>query len=780
MTNSERRVGARAPGARRRPARRCPTGRSSPRVGARARPSATRSPGRPPPRSSTSSPRRPRAGSCDLTGLSHERLRREGALQWPCPAAAPTATSTTGTERLYAARRFPTPDGRARFAPTPHAAPADAPDADFPLVLTTGRVADQWHTMTRTGKSRDAARAPSRSRSSSCTPPTPSAPGVARRRARRGCVSRRGERALRARVDETRAARASRSRRSTGARCTLAPGAGHAQRASTHGALDPVSRQPELKARAVRVEPVARDRAARAPRRRRAARLVVVGAGMAGLATVEALLAHGGRRRLARDDASARSPSRPTTASCCRKLLAGAVGAAELELRPPAWFAERGVDCARRRRSRALDLDARARVELTDGERLAYDALVLATGSRPFVPPIPGVDRRGVHAFRTLRRRARDRSARGRGAPRGRDRRRAARARGGARAARARLRVTVVAPRRPADGAAARRRRRRAARARAARRSGIDVRCGAQRPSGSRQRRVERSCSPTASELDADLVVVATGIRPDVGARPRGRARGRARRSSSTTSCARARRACGRSASAPSTAASSTGCGRRCSSRRGAPARRWPARPAAFHGAVPGDDAEGRRASTCSAAAARARRTATRRCSRSTPGAAATASSSLRGRPPRRRRSCSATCARRRAAPLLADGEPVPAELLDTGPPTGRGGDGRPGAQRLLLQGRHAGRDRRRDPRAAADHRRAGRRAHARDDRLRRLPRRRRGAARPSRVGPLGRRQRPRRDALHDAAECRDRVDVGMTTVLVNADVAPALEAASW
>jgi NAD(P)H-nitrite reductase large subunit len=40
-------------------------------------------------------------------------------------------------------------------------------------------------------------------------------------------------------------------------------------------------------------------------------------------------------------------------------------------------------------------------VELADGERLVYDELVLATGSRPFVPPIPGVDLPGVHVFRT-------------------------------------------------------------------------------------------------------------------------------------------------------------------------------------------------------------------------------------------------------------------------------------------------------------------------------------------------------------------------------------------
>jgi len=89
---------------------------------------------------------------CDMTGLTHERLRREGGVQWPCP----DAPEHTGTVRLYAEHQYPTPDGRARFEPTPHAETAETAettDGRYPLMLTTGRVADQWHTMTRTGKS---------------------------------------------------------------------------------------------------------------------------------------------------------------------------------------------------------------------------------------------------------------------------------------------------------------------------------------------------------------------------------------------------------------------------------------------------------------------------------------------------------------------------------------------------------------------------------------------------------------------------------------------------
>ncbi|HEX9880629.1 MAG TPA: nitrate reductase, partial [Candidatus Binatia bacterium] len=84
---------------------------------------------------------------CDYSGVNYERLRGEGPLQWPCPDPG-----HPGTERLYVESCFPTPDGRAVFIPVAHQEPFEAPDEDCPLVLTTGRVKNQWHTMTRTGK----------------------------------------------------------------------------------------------------------------------------------------------------------------------------------------------------------------------------------------------------------------------------------------------------------------------------------------------------------------------------------------------------------------------------------------------------------------------------------------------------------------------------------------------------------------------------------------------------------------------------------------------------
>jgi len=84
---------------------------------------------------------------CDLSGVSHERLQREGPVQWPCPKPR-----HGGTARLYQDARFPTADEKARLIAVEHVPPVENPDADYPLMLTTGRVKDHWHTMTRTAK----------------------------------------------------------------------------------------------------------------------------------------------------------------------------------------------------------------------------------------------------------------------------------------------------------------------------------------------------------------------------------------------------------------------------------------------------------------------------------------------------------------------------------------------------------------------------------------------------------------------------------------------------
>jgi assimilatory nitrate reductase catalytic subunit len=80
-----------------------------------------------------------------LATLSDAEYDTMPPRQWPVPAS--------GSEggRLFARGGFPTPDGRARLVPTVWRPIATARSAAFPMLLNTGRVRDQWHTMTRTG-----------------------------------------------------------------------------------------------------------------------------------------------------------------------------------------------------------------------------------------------------------------------------------------------------------------------------------------------------------------------------------------------------------------------------------------------------------------------------------------------------------------------------------------------------------------------------------------------------------------------------------------------------
>ncbi|MFY2641942.1 molybdopterin-dependent oxidoreductase [Achromobacter insuavis] len=100
----------------------------------------------------------------DLRGASHARLR-ETPLQWPCaradgPERNPIRYLNDGVSQPWreeddGARprlAFATANGRAQFHARPHADPAELPDADYPMVLNTGRLQHQWHTLTKTGK----------------------------------------------------------------------------------------------------------------------------------------------------------------------------------------------------------------------------------------------------------------------------------------------------------------------------------------------------------------------------------------------------------------------------------------------------------------------------------------------------------------------------------------------------------------------------------------------------------------------------------------------------
>lgn len=86
-----------------------------------------------------------RGRDLDITGMSYALLA-QAPQQWPMPEG-----QAEGRARLYTDARFATPDGRARFANVAYEPVAEAPESRFPFSLTTGRLRDQWHGMSRTG-----------------------------------------------------------------------------------------------------------------------------------------------------------------------------------------------------------------------------------------------------------------------------------------------------------------------------------------------------------------------------------------------------------------------------------------------------------------------------------------------------------------------------------------------------------------------------------------------------------------------------------------------------
>ncbi|WP_236826960.1 MULTISPECIES: molybdopterin oxidoreductase family protein [unclassified Blastococcus] len=87
-------------------------------------------------------------GTADYAGISYRRIDEERGVFWPCPSPG-----HPGTPRLFT-ERFATPDGRARFLRVEHVDAHERPDADYPLVLTTGRVLAQYQSGTQTRRTR--------------------------------------------------------------------------------------------------------------------------------------------------------------------------------------------------------------------------------------------------------------------------------------------------------------------------------------------------------------------------------------------------------------------------------------------------------------------------------------------------------------------------------------------------------------------------------------------------------------------------------------------------
>jgi nitrite reductase (NADH) large subunit len=139
---------------------------------------------------------------------------------------------------------------------------------------------------------------------------------------------------------------------------------------------------------------------------------VIIGNGVAGVTAARALSDAGAGVEVYTQEAYHYYP-RPRL----QRFLAGEIELEDLTLYPPAWYEERGI--AVHLGIEVAELDPRVkRISLaacpergrracpergrSNGREVSYDRLLLATGSRPFVPPIEGVDKEGIFTYRTI------------------------------------------------------------------------------------------------------------------------------------------------------------------------------------------------------------------------------------------------------------------------------------------------------------------------------------------------------------------------------------------
>jgi nitrite reductase (NADH) large subunit len=127
-------------------------------------------------------------------------------------------------------------------------------------------------------------------------------------------------------------------------------------------------------------------------------RLVVIGNGMAGMRTVEELLARAPERY--HITIIGAEPQANYNRILLSSVLAGEKTLDEIVINPRDWYDEHGIRLITA--SPATGIDRAARTVAIAGDAIAYDTLLLATGSKPLAPPIPGLGLPGVRAFRDI------------------------------------------------------------------------------------------------------------------------------------------------------------------------------------------------------------------------------------------------------------------------------------------------------------------------------------------------------------------------------------------
>jgi ferredoxin-nitrate reductase len=318
----------------------------------------------------------------DVTGVSYDLLKRKRTVQWPFPAnSGPLDVNSdnsvpVGTKRLFTDHRFYTPNERAQIHAVPDGNASEPTDDDFPLVLTTGRIRDQWHTMTKTGRV-------AKLNQHSPQPFLQIHPDDAQARGIRDgqlvvVRGRRGEVRVKAQLtDDVRSGL-----------CFLPMHWGkilnsNLNRANnlTNSLVDPRSKEPDFKFTAVTVLPY----------RKPQEKIIIIGAGSAGLGFINAY-------RLVNTDDEIHVFSKEIYPFYNRVLLPDYISGEQsweqlVKLREDQFdeaniIVHKGVSVAH--------IDRKAKVVTdSDGVEHTYDKILLGTGSRAFmpksVPRLPGI-----------------------------------------------------------------------------------------------------------------------------------------------------------------------------------------------------------------------------------------------------------------------------------------------------------------------------------------------------------------------------------------------------
>jgi len=127
--------------------------------------------------------------------------------------------------------------------------------------------------------------------------------------------------------------------------------------------------------------------------------IVIVGAGIAGVSAAETIHRESPAAVIT---LLSKEPDLPYFRLNLTRYLAGDITAGDLFIHPEEWYRQNNIDLRLATELRDIDADNKV-LTLSHDNVLTYDRLILAMGSHPFVPPIPGCNRENVTVLRTLR-----------------------------------------------------------------------------------------------------------------------------------------------------------------------------------------------------------------------------------------------------------------------------------------------------------------------------------------------------------------------------------------